>query len=103
MKVTAISLSGEHSFLLKEPIYTMFHPSNHYQTFKDSKCTRFECIQYLGQKFRSTLRYPDWKSNYECGEYLLRNMAFVHLNDGKEKFDVLLMMLHKLYAFVSDN
>lgn len=62
--------------------------------------TRTETLQHLGEKFRIVMRTPvDW-SDVEVGKYFLRKVVLVHLQDGREKFRMLLFMARKLYALV---
>lgn len=37
----------------------------------------------------------------QVGEKVLRNFVFVHLETAEHKFNLLLQMLHKLYALVN--
>lgn len=63
---------------------------------------------YLGEKFRYVLNLPDTMSDYEAGTVFLRKMVLVHLGNvnvteaqDKDKFNMLLFMIKKLYALVS--
>lgn len=37
----------------------------------------------------------------QVGEKVIRNFVFVHLETGESKFNLLIQMLHKLYALVN--
>lgn len=63
--------------------------------------TREECLAFLGSKFRPALRQSPAKTDVEVGEYLLKKIVLVHLKTNREKFDLLIFMLQKLYALVS--
>lgn len=41
------------------------------------------------------------QSDYEVGEELLRKYVFIHLSEPADKLQLMLAMLHKLYALVS--
>jgi hypothetical protein len=41
------------------------------------------------------------RSDYEVGEELLRKYVFIHLSESADKLQLMLAMLHKLYALVS--
>lgn len=41
------------------------------------------------------------RSDYEVGEELLRKYVFIHLSEPADKLQLMLAMLHKLYALVS--
>eukprot|EP00210_Caulerpa_lentillifera_P003726 g3559.t1 len=64
--------------------------------------TQMECIEYLGSNFRAPMNSRRWKSNYEVGVEFLNEYIFCHLISWKKKFDLLIQMIHKLYAFVSE-
>lgn len=70
--------------------------------------TKSETRAFLGQKFRVVLGVPDIMSDYEVGTEFLRRIALVHLGNvdvtegqDKDKFDMLLFMIRKLYALVA--
>lgn len=42
------------------------------------------------------------RSDYEVGEELLRKYVFIHLSEPADKLQLMLAMLHKLYALVSE-
>jgi hypothetical protein len=42
------------------------------------------------------------QSDYEVGEELLRQYVFIHLSEPADKMQLMLAMLHKLYALVSE-
>ena len=63
-------------------------------------------LAYLGARFRAVLDVPTGATDKEVGQTLLSRHVLVHLpGDGdvgaREKFDVLILMLRKLYAFVA--
>lgn len=59
-------------------------------------------LTYLGSRFRAVLDMPASLSDLEAGQTLLDRYVLVHVpsDRGREKFDVLVLMLRKLYAFV---
>ncbi|KAI6247239.1 DNA-directed RNA polymerase I subunit RPA2 [Erysiphe necator] len=61
----------------------------------------------LGEKFRTVLGVTNTMSNFECGTEFLRKVVLVHLGcvnvsekQDKDKFNMLIFMIRKLYAFV---
>jgi DNA-directed RNA polymerase I subunit RPA2 len=48
-----------------------------------------ECLKYLGNKFRVAFSPPDWYSDKEVGELLIKNAVLVHLKDNRDKFNLL--------------
>lgn len=44
---------------------------------------------------------PSWYTDHESGEQFLEDYIFIHLNNGDDKLNLLIMMLQKLFAFVS--
>lgn len=61
------------------------------------------CLAFLGHKFRVALDLPERLTDEEAGRELLRRVLFVHLADDdlQGKFDCLIIMIRKLFAFVS--
>ena len=63
-------------------------------------------LTYLGERFRSVLPdLPPGASDVQVGEALLRGYVLVHIEredgGGRDKFNLLILMLRKLYAFVA--
>ncbi|KAK9863838.1 hypothetical protein WJX84_009250, partial [Apatococcus fuscideae] len=63
--------------------------------------TRAQCVEYLGHTFRTVMDVPSRRTDYQVGEELLRLYLFIHLTHPADKLNLLLFMLHKLYALVS--
>ncbi|TPX47723.1 DNA-directed RNA polymerase [Synchytrium endobioticum] len=63
--------------------------------------TRKSCLTYLGSKFAVMLDSPEDTTEEEVGIELLKTIILVHLDDAREKFDVLIFMLQKLYSLVA--
>ena len=68
--------------------------------------TRDECLAYIGSRFRmamSNLVRPN-STPIEVGKLLLKHFVFVHLGeDNDAKFDLLVEMIRKLYAFAKED
>ena len=62
-------------------------------------CT--QCLEHLGSHFRVILELPSSLTDMEVGKELLRQFVFIHLDHPVEKLQLLLLMLHKLYALVN--
>jgi len=61
-------------------------------------------LTYLGERFRQVLPdFPPECTDAEAGQALLREYVLVHLDpEGvRDKFNLLILMLRKLYAFVA--
>jgi len=58
-------------------------------------------LSYLGEKFRAILEVGDDMSNEEVGSVFLRDHILVHLNDNAAKFDMLCVMMEKLYGLAN--
>eukprot|EP00116_Pleurobrachia_bachei_P013610 sb/3473872/ len=54
---------------------------------------------YLGKLFRIKLDLPEWIPDEEVCVILLRKFVLVHLTDNIDKFNLLIYMVRKLYAF----
>eukprot|EP00873_Tetraselmis_striata_P041965 jgi/Tetstr1/462229/TSEL_000628.t1 len=63
--------------------------------------TRAQCLAYLGSHFRVMLRSEDYVDDIEVGLQLLEEFVFIHLEQPLDKFNLLLQMLHKLYALAN--
>ena len=57
-------------------------------------------LSYLGSHFRSILRLEEQDSDTEAGEFLIRQYVLVHLQTNEDKYNLMVFMLQKLYAFV---
>lgn len=66
--------------------------------------TQADWLAYLGSRFRAVLvralYMQDEATDQEVGEALVKHFLFVHLDDGQDKWNLLVAMLQKLYALV---
>lgn len=65
--------------------------------------TRVQCLEYLGANFKVVLDLPARTTDLQAGEHLLRHYVFIHLSKPADKLNLLVQMLHKLYALVNSN
>ncbi|KAJ1675227.1 hypothetical protein EV182_001684, partial [Spiromyces aspiralis] len=63
--------------------------------------TREQCLSYIGDKFRVVLGVSEDVTNAEAGLTLLNKFVMVHLNDHRDKYNMLVYMIRKLYATVN--
>lgn len=63
--------------------------------------TRSQCLSYVGDLFRPALGLGDELTAEECGERLLRDYVFLHLDRAEDKLGLLVLMLQKLYALTN--
>ncbi|KAF9584296.1 DNA-directed RNA polymerase I subunit rpa2 [Lunasporangiospora selenospora] len=63
--------------------------------------TREQCLAYLGDKFRIVMNFPEDFTDIEVGEGILRKIILVHLKDNRDKFNLLIFMIRKVYALVA--
>ncbi|KAG0281790.1 hypothetical protein BGZ95_010443 [Linnemannia exigua] len=63
--------------------------------------TREQCLAYLGDKFRVVMNFPEDYTDVEVGEGLLRKIVLVHLKNNRDKFNLLIFMIRKVYALVA--
>lgn len=54
---------------------------------------------YIGERFRVRLNLPDWYTSEELMKYLLKQYICVHLDKDVDKFNLLVFMTRKLFAF----
>ncbi|THG95816.1 hypothetical protein EW026_g5901 [Hermanssonia centrifuga] len=62
-----------------------------------------QCLEYLGDKFRVVLGMPEDWTNKALGIWMVQKLVLVHLESPRDKFRMLLFMLRKLYAVVSNS
>lgn len=59
-----------------------------------------DCKDYLGKMFRVNCpECPPWYTNAEVADYILQNCLLIHLDEYKDKFNMLVFMMQKLYAY----
>ncbi|KAI9313527.1 hypothetical protein BX666DRAFT_1977413 [Dichotomocladium elegans] len=63
--------------------------------------TREDCLAYLGGKFRVIMGLDDDLTDAQIGEAILDKIILVHLKDNRDKFNLLIYMIRKLYSLVS--
>lgn len=63
-----------------------------------SSGTRFQSVSYLGKMFRSLFGSPEEVTDFAVGEMLLEEHVFIHCKTNREKFNLLIFMLRKVYA-----
>ncbi|TPX33860.1 DNA-directed RNA polymerase [Synchytrium microbalum] len=63
--------------------------------------TRKSCLAYLGSKFAVMLDSADDATEEQVGLDFLKQIILVHLESPRDKFDVLIFMLQKLYSLVA--
>ncbi|XP_061179833.1 DNA-directed RNA polymerase I subunit RPA2-like [Saccostrea echinata] len=61
--------------------------------------TQKTVLKYLGELFRVKLSLPEWYSDEEVGEYMLKRSVCVHLENNVDKFNLLIYMTRKVFAF----
>lgn len=59
-----------------------------------------QCLEFLGDKFRIVLGCPEDWAPLDVGKFLIERIILVHLKSNKDKFNLLLFMIRKLYALV---
>ncbi|KAL9940259.1 hypothetical protein V8E36_000964 [Tilletia maclaganii] len=63
--------------------------------------TGTQCLEYLGSKFRVVMAAPDDATNREIGVLLIERLVLVHLDLPRDKFNLLIFMMRKLYSLVA--
>ena len=58
-------------------------------------------LAYLGEHFRAQLDASLWETNVDVGKRLIREHIFIHLQNNDDKFNLVLLMIQKLYALVA--
>merc|ERR1719402_1232546 len=57
---------------------------------------------YIGRSFREKVRYeiPEWYTDGEVCDYLMRKCVAIHLKENSDKFDIIVVMVKKLFSLV---
>merc|ERR550519_771723 len=65
---------------------------------------REQCQEFLGRSFRPKVGplVPTWYTDREVCNYLIRNCVAIHLDDDESKFDIICVMIKKLFSLVQD-
>merc|ERR1719209_2506905 len=60
--------------------------------------------EYIGRSFRPKVLYevPAWYTDREVCQYLLKNSVAIHLDNDDDKFNIICVMIKKLFALVQD-
>ncbi|KAL4221906.1 DNA-directed RNA polymerase I subunit RPA2 [Mactra antiquata] len=69
------------------------------ETLNEDLLTMTSVLKYLGSRFRVRLGLPDWKTDIEVAEFLLKQTICVHLSNKEDKFNLLVYMTRKLFDF----
>eukprot|EP01128_Nolandella_sp_AFSM9_P002490 TRINITY_DN12860_c0_g1_i1.p1 TRINITY_DN12860_c0_g1~~TRINITY_DN12860_c0_g1_i1.p1 ORF type:complete len:1162 (-),score=271.11 TRINITY_DN12860_c0_g1_i1:50-3343(-) len=68
---------------------------------KESYYTKEEALSYIGSHFRAAMYLPSRYSDSQVGMELLRQYICVHLERPRDKFDMFVFMIRKLYTLAS--
>ncbi|KAI7863358.1 hypothetical protein BDF14DRAFT_1885194 [Spinellus fusiger] len=63
--------------------------------------TQNDCLKYLGEKFRIIMGLDEDLTDREVGEAVLHKIILVHLKSNRDKFNLIVFMVRKLYSLVS--
>merc|ERR550519_1744741 len=65
---------------------------------------REQCQEFLGRSFRPKVGplVPAWYTDRDVCNYLIRNCVAIHLDDDESKFDIICVMIKKLFSLVQD-
>ncbi|XP_033111134.1 DNA-directed RNA polymerase I subunit RPA2-like [Anneissia japonica] len=69
------------------------------QAQDQSLTTRSAILKYIGERFRIKLNVPEWFTDTEVTKFLLHHCICVHAATDQDKFNSLIFMARKLYAF----
>ncbi|XP_057807628.1 DNA-directed RNA polymerase I subunit 2 [Salvia miltiorrhiza] len=62
--------------------------------------TRTQCLQHIGEHFQALMVGMEKQSYSDVADAVLRDYIFVHLDDNIDKFNLLILMLQKLFSLV---
>eukprot|EP01133_Synstelium_polycarpum_P014866 gene14866-17579_t len=66
----------------------------------DGITTQAEVLDYIGSRYRHKTSYPDAFTNREVAQEMINTYFLVHLPDYRDKFNMLIVMIQKLYSTV---
>ena len=60
--------------------------------------------EYIGQSFRERVKFlvPEWYTNKDICNYLMRKSVLVHLDENEDKFNFICFMIKKLFQLVQE-
>ncbi|CAG9310885.1 unnamed protein product [Blepharisma stoltei] len=64
--------------------------------------TRESALKYLGSRVRKIMNPPSYMADEQVGELVLREHVFVHTDNDNDKFNLLVLMIEKLYALAEN-
>ncbi|PIA60123.1 hypothetical protein AQUCO_00400784v1 [Aquilegia coerulea] len=62
--------------------------------------TRAQCVEHIGENFKPVMDGVGNETHYSVGDAVLEEYILVHLKSYHDKFNMLIFMLQKLFAFV---
>ncbi|KAL8171002.1 hypothetical protein V2J09_022806 [Rumex salicifolius] len=62
--------------------------------------THRQCVEHIGRHFQPVMEGLENESYFVVGETVLNEFIFVHLDKNHDKFNLLIVMLQKLFSFV---
>lgn len=65
---------------------------------EESLRTREDVLNFIGKRFRVFSEGPEWWTDVEVAEDLLKTSVCVNLVDNEDKFNLLIQMVRKLFA-----
>ena len=66
--------------------------------------TRDQVMEYIGRSFRPKceLQVPAWYTDKEVCQWLIKKNVAIHLDNNDDKFDIICVMIKKLFFFVEE-
>ncbi|KAL8145296.1 DNA-directed RNA polymerase I subunit 2 [Apium graveolens] len=65
-----------------------------------SLITHKQCLRHIGKHFQQIMHGMDNESHSVVGDAVLKDYILVHLDDNRDKFNLLIFMLQKLFSLV---
>ncbi|KAJ7982372.1 DNA-directed RNA polymerase subunit beta [Quillaja saponaria] len=62
--------------------------------------TRLQCLQHIGESFQALMDGLEEDSYPVVADAVLKNYIFVHLDNNHDKFNLLILMLQKLFSLI---
>ncbi|XP_068747280.1 DNA-directed RNA polymerase I subunit RPA2-like [Montipora capricornis] len=65
----------------------------------EGACTQQAILKYIGERFKFKMSLPEWYSDEAVAKHLIQQCICIHLDSNRDKFNLLVFMVRKLYAF----
>ncbi|XP_015771434.1 PREDICTED: DNA-directed RNA polymerase I subunit RPA2-like [Acropora digitifera] len=87
----------ENNPFLKDCVASMLRTAQ-----SEGASTQQALFKYIGERFKFKMLLPDWYSDEAVAKHLIQQCICIHLDSYRDKFNLLVFMARKLFAFAQD-